>query len=80
MPTTPTTPGLPLLIDAHNSPVREAVWALYAEAIRRLGPTPTLVEWDNDLPAWPELLAEARRAERAMAAALAPEEEAAHVL
>jgi len=72
--------GLPLLIDAHNSPVRKAVWALYAEAIRRLGPTPTLVEWDNDLPAWPELLAEARRAERAMEAALAPEEEAAHVL
>ncbi len=62
--------GLPLLIDAHNSPVREPVWALYAEAIRRLGPTPTLIEWDNDLPAWTVLLAEARRAERAMAAAL----------
>ncbi len=61
--------GLPLLIDAHNSPVREAVWALYGDAVRKLGPTPTLVEWDNDLPAWPELYAEARRAERAMAAA-----------
>ena len=61
--------GLPLLIDAHNSPVRDAVWALYAEAICRLGPTPTLIEWDNDVPAWPALLAEARRAERAMAVA-----------
>ena len=61
--------GLPLLIDAHNSPVRDDVWALYAEAIRRLGPTPTLIEWDNDLPAWPALLGEARRAERIMAAA-----------
>ena len=62
--------GLPLLIDAHNSPVREPVWALYAEAIRRLGPTPTLIEWDNDLPEWTVLQAEAHRAERAMAAAL----------
>jgi uncharacterized protein (UPF0276 family) len=60
--------GFPLLIDAHDSPVRDAVWPLYAEAIRRLGPTPTLIEWDNDVPAWPALLEEARRAERAMAA------------
>ena len=61
--------GLPLLIDAHDSPVREAVWALYADIVRRLGPAPTLIEWDNDLPAWPSLLEEARRAERTMAAA-----------
>jgi uncharacterized protein (UPF0276 family) len=59
--------GLPLLIDAHNSPVREAVWSLYATALRRLGPTPTLIEWDNDVPAWPALFSEARRAERAIA-------------
>ena len=59
--------GLPLLIDAHNSPVRDAVWRLYAEAIRRLGATPTLIEWDNDVPPWPSLLSEASRAERAMA-------------
>ena len=61
--------GLPLLIDAHNSPVRDAVLALYAEAIRRCGPVPTLVEWDNDVPAWPALFAEAERAGRAMAEA-----------
>ena len=42
--------GLPLLIDAHNSPVRDSVWALYGAAIRRLGATPTLIEWDNDVP------------------------------
>jgi uncharacterized protein (UPF0276 family) len=59
--------GLPLLIDAHNSPVRDAVWSLYATTIRRLGATPTLIEWDNDVPAWPTLLGEARRAERAIA-------------
>jgi uncharacterized protein len=59
--------GLPLLIDAHNSPVREAVWSLYATALRKLGPKPTLIEWDNDVPAWPTLFSEARRAERAIA-------------
>ena len=69
--------GLPLIIDAHDSPVREAVWALYREAIGRLGPTPTLIEWDNDLPQWPTLLDEARRAERAMGAAAAPTSEPA---
>jgi uncharacterized protein len=69
--------GLPLLIDAHNSPVRDPVWALYADAIRRLGAMPTLIEWDNDLPAWPTLLGEARRAERVMAAATAKDREPA---
>jgi uncharacterized protein len=69
--------GLPLLIDAHNSPVRDPVWALYADAIRRLGAMPTLIEWDNDLPAWPTLLGEARRAERVMAAATAKTPESA---
>ena len=58
--------GPPLLIDAHNSPVRDAVWTLYASAIRRIGPRPTLIEWDNDVPAWPTLLDEARRAEGAI--------------
>jgi uncharacterized protein len=59
--------GLPLLIDAHNSPVRDPVWSLYSATIRRIGPTPTLIEWDNDVPAWSTLLGEARRAERAIA-------------
>ena len=61
--------GRLLLIDAHDSPVRDGVWALYSETIRRIGPTPTLVEWDNDTPAWPVLFAEAQRAEQAMAQA-----------
>ncbi len=67
--------GLPLLIDAHNSPVRDAVWALFAGAIRRLRATPTLIEWDNDLPDWLTLLGEARRALRTIAheAAKTPE-------
>ena len=69
--------GLPLLIDAHNSPVRDPVWTLYADAIRRLGTMPTLIEWDNDLPSWPTLLGEARRAERVMADASAKRPEPA---
>lgn len=64
--------GHALLIDAHDSPVRDQVWALYERVIARRGPTPTLVEWDNDVPAWTTLLSEARRAERTMERASAP--------
>ncbi|MCO8143898.1 DUF692 domain-containing protein [Rhodovulum tesquicola] len=56
-------PTGPLLIDAHGSPVADPVWTLYAEVIARIGPRPTLVEWDNDLPDWPVLAAEADRAQ-----------------
>jgi uncharacterized protein (UPF0276 family) len=56
--------GAPLLIDSHGAPVAEAVWALYCDALDRLGPMPTLIERDNDIPALPVLLAEARHAER----------------
>lgn len=56
--------GLPLLIDAHDRTVREAVWGLYVRAIRRAGAVPTLIEWDNDIPAWSTLYAEAMKAER----------------
>jgi uncharacterized protein (UPF0276 family) len=56
--------GAPLLIDSHGTPVAEAVWALYCDALDRVGPMPTLIERDNDIPALPVLLAEARHAER----------------
>jgi uncharacterized protein (UPF0276 family) len=52
------------------------VWSLYSTTIRRLGPTPTLIEWDNDVPAWPTLLGEARRAERAIAESVTSREHA----
>jgi uncharacterized protein (UPF0276 family) len=58
--------GAPLLIDAHDRAVRHEVWALYANAVRRAGPKPTLIEWDNDVPTWPVLFAEAQRADRVM--------------
>ncbi|MDZ7592267.1 MAG: DUF692 domain-containing protein [Rubrivivax sp.] len=48
-----------LLIDHHGAPVAEAVWALYDQALARLGPVPTLIERDNDVPALAVLEAEA---------------------
>lgn len=58
--------GAELLIDSHGAKVTDPVWRLYARAVNRAGPTPTLIEWDNDIPAWSELFAEAVRAERIM--------------
>jgi hypothetical protein len=54
--------GAPLLIDSHGAPVTDPVWQLYARTIARCGPKPTLIEWDNDVPDWPVLAAEAGRA------------------
>ncbi|MCP5268249.1 MAG: DUF692 domain-containing protein [Zoogloeaceae bacterium] len=56
--------GAPLLIDSHGAPVAAAVWALYDEAQALTGPVATLLERDNDLPAFPVLLAEALQADR----------------
>lgn len=55
--------GAPLLIDAHGSPVAEPVWTLYAEVIARTGALPSLIEWDNDVPEFAVLAAEAARAD-----------------
>ncbi len=54
--------GAPLLIDSHGQAVVDPVWALYAHTIARAGAKPTLIEWDNDVPDWPVLAAEATRA------------------
>jgi uncharacterized protein (UPF0276 family) len=48
-----------LLIDSHDRIVADAVWDLYRGVIARIGPRPTLVEWDSNLPAWPVLRAQA---------------------
>lgn len=61
-------PSGPLLIDSHGAAVADPVWALYAEVVAKAGPLPTLVEWDNDLPDWPVLAAEAARAGAILAA------------
>jgi len=51
-----------LLIDTHDHPVRDEVWSLYEAALRRTGPISTLVEWDDQIPEFSELVAEATRA------------------
>lgn len=53
-----------LIIDDHGSQVHPPVWAVYSHALRRLGPVPTLIEWDTRLPAWEVLLGEAAQARR----------------
>jgi uncharacterized protein len=55
--------GSPLCIDAHGSPVVEDVFALFDNVIAHAGPLPTLIEWDNDVPDWAVLLAEALAAQ-----------------
>lgn len=60
--------GAPLLIDSHGKPVADPVWVLLEYALAQTGPKPVLVEWDNDVPDWPTLRAEARRAALALAA------------
>ena len=54
--------GGSLLIDTHDRNVAPPVWDLYRYAIERLGPVPTLIEWDDKLPPFSELLEETRRA------------------
>ncbi|CCE03543.1 DUF692 domain-containing protein [Bradyrhizobium sp. STM 3809] len=55
--------GAPLLIDSHDGPVADDVWALYAGLIAQHGPVPTLIEWDGNIPDWPVLQAEAAAAQ-----------------
>lgn len=59
-------PSGPLLIDDHARQVADPVWDLYAAALALTGPQPTLIEWDNDVPEFPVLLAEAERAGRVL--------------
>ncbi|KIV73936.1 hypothetical protein SZ55_1040 [Pseudomonas sp. FeS53a] len=53
----------PLLIDSHDAPIDDAVWALHAHLMQRIGPRPTLIERDDNLPAFAELLTERARAQ-----------------
>ncbi len=55
------------LVDTHDHPVPDAVWALYAHAWRQGGPFPTLLEWDDRIPPMPEVLAELAKAREARA-------------
>lgn len=59
-----------VLLDRHGSPVADEVWALYHEAIRRVGNVPVLIEWDNDIPPLDRVLNEVETARSFQRAAL----------
>ena len=62
--------GPSLLVDSHDAPVDEAVWSLYRRLVSRVGPRPTLIERDANVPAFAELLAERKRAHAVLRPAL----------
>ncbi len=61
----------PLRIDTHDRPVAGETWALYAQAVRRFGPVPTMIERDEEIPPLEELLSELDAARRIAAQARA---------
>ncbi len=60
----PTSTGAPgfFLFDTHSRPVADVVWSLYRRTIARTGPVTTLIEWDEEIPAFPVVAAEAATA------------------
>ena len=71
-----------LLIDTHGDAVADRVWTLYQNALEKIGPRPTLIEWDTDIPDLEVLLKEAKTAQRYLDTAVSNTEvsntEAAH--
>lgn len=60
--------GAAFLIDAHDRAVDDAVMDLYRRTLGRTGAVPTLIEWDNDVPDWPTLMAEVEKISRVLRA------------
>ncbi len=58
------------ILDTHDHPVIDPVWDLYARAIERCGPVATLLEWDDNIPSFPEVHAEASKANQYLEAAV----------
>jgi uncharacterized protein (UPF0276 family) len=54
------------LVDMHNCAVYPEVWQLYEYVLQQIGPRPTLIEWDSDIPALPVLRGEAAKAQQRM--------------
>jgi uncharacterized protein len=68
-----------LLIDSHDRAISDSVWKLYSDVISRIGPRPTLIEWDSNLPGWQVLRAQALTAREIMAGhGVSPVEEVSH--
>jgi len=57
------------ILDTHDHPVIVPVWKLYERALQRVGPTATLLEWDDNIPSFDEVHGEALKATRFLAAA-----------
>jgi hypothetical protein len=55
--------GDALFVDTHDRTIAPEVWSLFRDVIARHGVRPTLIEWDSDVPAWPDLEAEVHRAQ-----------------
>ncbi len=58
--------GAMLLIDSHGREMAEPVWELFAYTLEKSGPRPALIEWDANIPEWPQLATEAARAAKIM--------------
>ncbi len=56
--------GATVLVDTHSDRIADPAWELYAYALGRFGPRPTLIEWDNELPPFATLINEAARADQ----------------
>ena len=52
------------LVDTHDHPVYPEVWELYEQVLQHIGPRPTLIEWDSDIPALPVLMGEAAKVQQ----------------
>lgn len=52
------------LIDSHSRPVADEVWDLFSYTTKKIGPMPTLIEWDSNLPTWDDLWSEAKNAQK----------------
>jgi len=57
------------ILDTHDHPVLDPVWRMYERAIERIGPTATLLEWDDNIPSFDEVHSEALKANRFLGAA-----------
>jgi uncharacterized protein (UPF0276 family) len=75
-----TPGGTQVLIDTHGTTIAESVWHLYAHALRRFGATPTLIEWDNDIPDLGTLFSEVQRANTVAAETLTRTDTNPHVV
>ena len=75
-----TPDGTQVLIDTHGTTIAESVWHLYAHTLRRFGATPTLIEWDNDIPDLGTLFSEVQRANTVAAETLTRTDTNPHVV